>query len=65
MAAESIDAHIADGIYPVSPFEGDLERAIAPYRAKKDSVNFPYAQPIPYALITEVAAELHRRRASV
>ena len=52
------------GMYPISRFEGDLEARIAPYRAKKDSVNFPYKEEIPYALITEVTAELHRRRTS-
>lgn len=52
------------GLYPVARLEGDLETAIAPYRAKKDSVNFPYSQPIPYALITEVTEALSRRLAS-
>ena len=44
------------GMYPVPPFEGELEEAIAPYRAAKDSANFPYARPIPYDLIERVAA---------
>lgn len=49
------------GLYPVARLEGDLERAIEPYRAKKDSVNFPYSEPIPYALITQVTVALRRR----
>lgn len=50
------------GIYPVTRLEGELEAAIAPYRAKKDSVNFPYAEPIPYGLVTDVAAALRDLR---
>jgi uncharacterized protein YdhG (YjbR/CyaY superfamily) len=50
------------GLYPVPPLGGDLEAAIAPYRAKKDSLHFPYSQPIPYDLIERLAAELGRRR---
>lgn len=46
------------GIYPVSPLPEPLESRIAPYRAAKDAINFRYAEPIPYDLITEVAAQL-------
>lgn len=44
------------GVYPVPRFEGELEEAVAPYRAAKDSANFLYARPIPYDLIERVAA---------
>jgi uncharacterized protein YdhG (YjbR/CyaY superfamily) len=44
------------GVYPVPRAEGDLEREFAPYRAAKDSLNFPYAKPIPYELIERVTA---------
>lgn len=44
------------GIYPVPKAEGDLERDIAPHRAAKDSLHFPYARPIPYELIERVTA---------
>jgi uncharacterized protein YdhG (YjbR/CyaY superfamily) len=50
------------GLYPVTRLDGPLEAEIAPYRAKKDSLRFPYAQPIPYALIERLAAALHAVR---
>lgn len=50
------------GLYPVPRFDGPLESEIAPYRAKTDSVNFPYANPVPYDLITRVSAEIVRQR---
>ena len=53
------------GLYPVPRFDGSLEAEIAPYRAKTDSVNFPYAMPVPYELITRVSAEIVRRRRDV
>ena len=46
------------GIYPVPKAEGELERDIAPYRAAKDSLHFPYAKPIPYELIERVTAHV-------
>ena len=52
------------GLYPVPGFDGELEAEVAPYRSKKDSVNFPYAEPVPYDLITRMAAEIVRRRAA-
>ena len=40
------------GFYP--PIRGDarLERQAAPYAGEKGNLRFPYAEPIPYALIT-------------
>ena len=43
------------GLYPVPLLEPGLEAEIAPYRAEKDSVVFPHAQPVPYELIGRVA----------
>ena len=43
------------GLYPVPQLEPGLEEEIAPYRAEKDSVVFPHAQPVPYELIGRVA----------
>jgi uncharacterized protein YdhG (YjbR/CyaY superfamily) len=43
------------GLYPVPNLEPELEAEIAPYRAEKDSVVFPHAQPVPYKLIGRVA----------
>jgi len=50
------------GLYPVPAFDGPLEAEVAPFRVKKDSVNFPYAEPVPYDLITRMSAEIVRRR---
>lgn len=50
------------GLYPVPEFEGELEAEVAPYRSKKDSVNFPYSKPVPYDLISRMSAEIVRRR---
>ena len=50
------------GLYPIPKFEGELETEVAPYRSKKDTVNFSYAEPVPYELITRMAAEIVRRR---
>ena len=50
------------GIYPVPRADGELEQALAPYRAAKDSLNFPYAKPIPYDLIVRVAEFLMERK---
>ncbi|MDQ0577018.1 iron chaperone [Agromyces albus] len=50
------------GLYPVPVFDGDLEAEVEPYRAKKDSVNFPYSRPVPYDLISRMSAEIVRRR---
>ena len=43
------------GLYPVPTLDDPLEAEIAPYRAEKDSVVFPHAQPVPYELIGRVA----------
>ena len=52
------------GLYPVPRFDGELEVEVARYRAKKDSMNFPYARPVPYDLISRMCAEIVRRRRS-
>ncbi len=49
------------GLYPVPRFEGELEEAIGPYRAAKDSANFLYARPIPYELIERIARAIAAR----
>lgn len=50
------------GIYPVPRTDGALEQEVAPYRAAKDSLNFPYTKPIPYDLIEKVTEFLVERR---
>ena len=46
------------------PAGGDprSKQQIAPYRAAKDTVRFPYKKPIPYDLIDAMVAMLVRRR---
>lgn len=50
------------GMYPIARAEAALEAKIAPYRAAKDSVRFPYTKPIPYDLIADIVAMLVQRR---
>ncbi|MDR6906035.1 uncharacterized protein YdhG (YjbR/CyaY superfamily) [Agromyces sp. 3263] len=50
------------GLYPVPAFDGALEAEVAPYRSKKDTVNFPFAKPVPYQLITRMSQEIVRMR---
>jgi uncharacterized protein YdhG (YjbR/CyaY superfamily) len=52
------------GLYPVPTLDEPLESRIAPFRAEKDSVVFPHAQPIPYELIGEVTRAIVARRAA-
>lgn len=52
------------GLYPVPTLPEPLESEIAPYRAEKDSLVFPYAQETPYALIGRVAAAIVEMRAA-
>ncbi|MET0974232.1 MAG: DUF1801 domain-containing protein [Leifsonia sp.] len=53
------------GLYPVATAGPDLEADIAAYRSGKDSLNFVYAQPIPYELIARVAAFAVQHRADI
>ena len=49
------------GLYPVARLDEPLEERVAPYRAAKDSLRFPYSRPVPYALIEEIARALAAR----
>ncbi len=51
------------GLYPIPRTDAALEAELAPYRAAKDSVNFPYSKPIPYDLIERVTAFIVKLRA--
>ncbi len=51
------------GLYPVGELPARLEAEVAPFRAKKDSVNFPYAQGVPHELIGRIAAALAAKHA--
>ena len=53
------------GLYPVPTLDEPLQSEIAPYRAEKDSVVFPHAQPVPYELIREMTRAIVARRAAV
>lgn len=51
------------GLYPVPVFSDDaLEAKVAPFRTHKDSLRFPYSQPIPYELIEQLAGALVETR---
>ncbi len=52
------------GLYPVPTLEEPLQSEVAPYRAAKDSVNFPHSQPVPYELIRRVAEAIVAQRMS-
>lgn len=43
------------GLYPIYPLPAALEAEVAPHRAKKDTVQFFYRNPIPYELIARMA----------
>jgi len=46
------------GLYPVPALDEPLESEVAPFRAAKDSVNFPHAKPIDYDLITRISSAI-------
>lgn len=50
------------GLYPIPRADAALEAQLAPYRAAKDSVNFPYSKPIPYELIERVTEFIVKSR---
>ena len=61
--AQSVRVPFADnGLYPVPELDEPLQDEIAPFRAEKDSVVFPHAQPIPYELIGRVTAAIVAKR---
>jgi uncharacterized protein YdhG (YjbR/CyaY superfamily) len=49
-------------IYPIPETDEDFEKELAPYRAAKGTLKFPFGEPIPYELIERVGAHLLRRR---
>jgi uncharacterized protein YdhG (YjbR/CyaY superfamily) len=48
--------HLA--VYPVPGGDAAFEKELAPYRAAKGTLRFPYAKPIPYELIGKVVEHL-------
>lgn len=44
------------GVYPIYPDAGALEPEVAPYRAKKDTLQFRHDQPLPLELVEKLAA---------
>jgi len=50
------------GLYPIPTADEAFERELAPYRAAKNTVRFPLAEPIPYDLIERLVALLVRLR---
>jgi uncharacterized protein YdhG (YjbR/CyaY superfamily) len=52
------------GLYPVPRFDAALENEVAPHRSEKDSVTFPWSDPVPLDLIERIAAAIADQRAS-
>ncbi|MEQ1736003.1 MAG: DUF1801 domain-containing protein, partial [Rhodoglobus sp.] len=52
------------GLYPVPVLSPNLEVELAPFRSGKDSVNLPYSEPLPYELLSRMAAALVALRGS-
>jgi uncharacterized protein YdhG (YjbR/CyaY superfamily) len=52
------------GLYPVGALPDALEAEVAPYRRKKDSVNFTYRDGIPHELVAQIAVALAARHAA-
>jgi uncharacterized protein YdhG (YjbR/CyaY superfamily) len=50
------------GLYPIPSLDAELEAEIEPYRAAKDTVRFRYRDPVPWALVERLVAELVSRR---
>ncbi len=50
------------GLYPVPALDDPLEAEVAPHRSEKDSVVFPHAAPLPYALVGRIAAAIAAQR---
>lgn len=49
-------------LYPAPRADDDFERAVAPYRGAKDALQFPWAGPIPWDLITRVVRVMLEQR---
>jgi len=45
------------GLYPIPPLPPELEPALAPFRAHKDTVQFKYREPVPYEVFERLVAE--------
>lgn len=43
------------GMYPIPPGDMEFAAAIDPYRTEKGTARFPYATPLPYPLIADLA----------
>lgn len=52
------------GLYPVPHFDDPLETEVAPHRSEKDSVTFPWADPVPVDLIERMSAAIAQRRSA-
>ncbi len=49
------------GFYPVPRYDDPFEDEIAPYRAEKDTLQFPHREPIPADLIRRISGRLAER----
>jgi uncharacterized protein YdhG (YjbR/CyaY superfamily) len=49
------------GMYPIARFDDPLEARVAPFRAAKDTVRFPYKKAIPDGLIEALTVAIVAR----
>ncbi|GAB3405255.1 iron chaperone [Schumannella luteola] len=52
------------GIYPVPRGDDDFEAEVGPYRHAKDTVRFPFREPMPWELVDRIAALVAARQKS-
>lgn len=50
-------------LYPVPAGDEAFEQELAPYRAARGTVRFPYGRPVPYGLIERMVRLLVQQRA--
>lgn len=51
------------GVYPVYRSDDPIEEDLAPYRDAKDTLRFPFDEPLPEELIERVVHHVNRRAA--
>lgn len=48
-------------LHDIPELDPELQAALAPYRSGKDTLKFPFRDPVPYDLIEQVVAAVHAR----
>ena len=50
------------GLYPVPRLDDDLDQEVSRYRAAKDTLRFPFTEPVPYDLVERLVAFMVKKR---